>query len=88
MQTLALIAPDVEDAGKDRVSEALFKASEDMGRAANVAVDAAKGAGTVAAEGMQKVGAAASGTVKIAGDTASQATQTVSDFLGSLRKKS
>lgn len=82
------IAPDVEDAGKDRVSEALFKASEDMGRAANVAVDAAKGAGTVAAEGMQKVGAAASGTVKIAGDTASQATQTVSDFFGSLRKKS
>lgn len=82
------IAPDVEDAGKDRVSEALLKASEDMGRAANVAVDAAKGAGTVAAEGMQKVGAAASGAVKIAGDTASQATQTVSDFLGSLRKKS
>ena len=54
------------------MSEALLKASEDMGRATNVAVDAAKGAGTVAAEGMQKVGAAASGAVKIAGDTASQ----------------
>lgn len=81
------IAADAEDAGKDGASEALLKASEGMGHAASVVAGAAKEAGAAAVEGVQKASAVASGTVKMAGDAAYQATHTVSDFLGSLRKK-
>lgn len=81
------IAEDVEDAGKDGVSEALLKASESVGQATSHAAEAAKEAGAVAAAGAQKAGTAVSEAAKAAGKTTSQATQAVAGFLESLRKK-
>lgn len=70
------IASDVEDAGRDGVSETLLKASEGVGHVTSAA-----------AEGARKAGTAASDAAKLASKTASQATGAVADFLGSLKKK-